>query len=179
MAENLSAKNTASTRSAMKAVRRQIRATKPRIYWCRMKASGERSKLAMQYLFSRSLELEFLAEVDRPHVAVCHQDIGDSMGKDPASEDDVGPVHERWQLTSLMVGYEHADAAFVEMAYDRMKIVYRDRIDPCERLVEQNEAGPASKRQRNLDATPFAAREAGRQPLAQMGHAEIPEQRLL
>src|SRR5712671_4484218 len=78
-----------------------------------------------------------------------------------------------------MVGYEHADAAFVEMAYDRMKIVYRDRIDPCERLVEQNEAGPASKRQRNLDATPFAAREAGRQPLAQMGHAEFPEQRFL
>ena len=52
---------------------------------------------------------------------------------------DVGPIHDAQRFADVVIGDEHADAAFFEMKNDLLNVADRDQIDSRERLVEQNE----------------------------------------
>src|SRR3954464_436034 len=75
-----------------------------------------------------------------------------------------------------MVRYEHADAALLQEPYDALDVEHGDRVDPGERLVQQDEGRARAERSSDLEAPALAAGERDRRMLAQMSDVEILQQ---
>src|SRR5271169_1444828 len=101
-----------------------------------------------------------LPEVDLPYVFIINNFVGGPRSEYAALVDDVGAVADAERLADVVVGNHHADPPILEEADDLLDVEHRERINPGERLVEENESRPRSQGACNLDAAALAAREA-------------------
>src|SRR3954470_21712685 len=97
-----------------------------------------------------------LAEIDLSDCLIINNLARCSRGEDASFVDDVGPIADPERLAHIVVGNEHADAALLEEADDFLDVQHRDRIDPRERLVEQDEPWTSGQRTSDLDAAALA-----------------------
>src|SRR5690606_14604491 len=115
---------------------------------------------------------------DVPHQLVGKYLLGTAFGDDMAVVDDVGLVADIQGLTHVMVGDEHADALVLEVLDDLLDIVHRDRVDPGEGLVQQNELRIGSQGPSNLRAAALTAGQAHASTVAQMMDMKLAQQRI-
>src|SRR3989344_1396184 len=111
---------------------------------------------------------EVLAEVDLADVGVL-DDLGRAtFGQHPALADDVGAVADAQRLAHVVIGDEHTDAAGLEEADDALDLDDRDRVDPGEGLVKQDEARLRGQGAGDLDAAALATGARHRRAGAQL-----------
>ena len=71
--------------------------------------------------------------------------------------DDAGAIHDIQRFAHVVVGDQHADAAFLEIDHQMPDIGDRQWIDACERLIEQHDRWAGGQRAGNLAAPALAA----------------------
>src|SRR5260370_34405243 len=122
------------------------------------------------------LHPEVLAEVNTAHAVIINNLLGMPRGEHRAFVDDVGAVADAQGLAHVVIGDQHADAAFLEEPDDALNVEHGDRVDAGERLVEQDEGRLGGEGARDLEAAALAARERDRGVLAQLRDVEVLEQ---
>ena len=80
-----------------------------------------------------------------------------ALGEDLALTQDICPVTYLERFSDIVIGDEHADAAFGKLANDRLDVDDRDRIHPGKGFVEQDEVGLVGQRTRDFDPPPLAS----------------------
>jgi len=113
-----------------------------------------------------SVQRKSFAKVDPPHLYVIPQLVRCSGAEDPSFGDYVCPVGYAERLANIMVGNQNADAARFQVEDDLLQFQDGDRVDPAERLIEQDELGLDAQRPGDLNPSPLSARErvAARHP---------------
>ena len=105
-------------------------------------------------------KLELLAQIDLAHEFVFQQVGRGAFGDDAAFREDIGAFADAERLAHVMVGDQHADAAIVQVLHDLLDITDCNRINACERFVEQDEARIGCQCACDFDAATFAAGQA-------------------
>ena len=121
-------------------------------------------------------ETETLTQIDPPDLVVRDDFARAAAHQHGAFVDDIGPVDEVERLANIMVGDQHADTAFLELANQLADVGNGDRVDSGERLVEQHEMRSAGQRAGDFDAPPLAAGQGQGGGPAQMADRELGEQ---
>src|SRR5258708_31274709 len=98
-------------------------------------------------------------QIYSPHLLVAGKTRGRPAAKNRAVVNDVGAVGDAERLADVVVRDEHADAAIAQVKDDLLDVGDRDRIDPCEGLVEEHELRRHDERARDLRAPALAARQ--------------------
>src|SRR3990172_2433499 len=124
------------------------------------------------------LEAEVLAEVYTAHVFIINNFVRVTGCEHRTVVDDVGAVADAQGLAHVVVRDEDADRALLEEADDALDVEHGDRIDPGERFVQENKAGPRRQSARDLHPPAFPARERQRGRLVQVGDVEVAKQLL-
>src|SRR5689334_5045740 len=122
------------------------------------------------------LQTKMLAQVHLPYAFIINDFVRSPASEDGPVVDDVSAVADAQGFAHVMVGDQHADFALFQETDDLLYVEHRDRINPGERLVEENETRMTRERPRDLDATALAAREADRRAVAQMTNVQIVQQ---
>src|SRR5205823_3692120 len=99
-------------------------------------------------------------------------------GQDAPFFDDLPAIANAERFPHVVIGNQHANAAFLEEADDLLNVEDGDRIDAGERLVEQNEARPCGKRTGDLDPSSLAAGQRDGRRFGEMRDRQILEQRV-
>jgi hypothetical protein len=76
---------------------------------------------------------------------------------DPPVIEDVRAVDDGQRFAHLVIGDEDSQTAVAELPNHRLDIGHCDRVDPRERLVEQQERGLDRQGARDFDPPPLAA----------------------
>src|SRR5581483_9326986 len=79
--------------------------------------------------------------------------------EDAAATDDVSAIGDGQCFADVVIRYDDADAAALQVRNDALQLENLNRIDTRKRLVEQNEMRLQDQRSCDLDAAPLAARE--------------------
>ena len=103
------------------------------------------------------LERESLAEIKTSDVGVIDQLARGSTLEDLSLRHYVGAVGDAKGFPDIMVGYQDADALVFQIKDQIPNVVYRERIDASERLIEQYEPGFGRKTSGDLHTSAFAA----------------------
>src|SRR5689334_12448370 len=119
------------------------------------------------------LEAEMLSQIDLSYAFIINDFLGLAVGQHGAVVDDVSAVADAESLSHIVVGDEHADAALLQEPDDFLDVEHRDRIDPGERLVEQDEARARRQRARDFHTASFATGEADRRARMQVPDGEV------
>jgi hypothetical protein len=77
-----------------------------------------------------------------------------------------------------MIADEHTDAPVAQIADDLLDVVYRNRVDSGERLVEHHELGTRHERSRDLEAPTLSAGERVRLAAPEVLDAQLVEKGL-
>src|SRR5688572_1641806 len=120
-----------------------------------------------------ALEAEVLAQIDLSYAFIINDLLRLAVGEHAAVIDDVGAVADAESFPHIVIGDQYADAARLEKADDLLDVQHDDRIDPRERLVEQDEARLGRERARDLHAPPLAAGEADRRARVQVPDVQV------
>src|SRR5262249_11108390 len=96
--------------------------------------------------------------------------------EDLAVVQDVRAIGDRERLTYVVIGDEDPDAAVAQTPDDLLDVADRDRVDPRERLVEQQVLGRGDQRARELQSPPLAAREREGLIRRQRGEIQLGQQ---
>ena len=102
---------------------------------------------------------ELFAEVDLAHLRVVGELGGVAGAQDLAVVDDIGPVRDLQCFPHVVVGDQDADAHRLQVPMMPWMSSDRDRVDPRERLVEEDIPGADHQRARDLDPPALAAGE--------------------
>src|SRR6478735_2233504 len=121
---------------------------------------------------------EFLAQIDFAHLFVREYRRRRALGQYLAFAEDVGAIADAERLAHVVIGDQHADAAFLQMPHDALDLADRNRVHAGERLVQQHEARLGRERARDLDAAAFAARQARTLGVRDMADLQLVEQLL-
>src|SRR5437764_8976749 len=78
--------------------------------------------------------------------------------KDSPFGNDISAVRHTQCLADIVVGNEDPDPARLQIEDDLLQFQNRNRIDPTERLIQQNEIWLNTQRSRYLDPPSLAAR---------------------
>src|SRR5262249_2920491 len=105
------------------------------------------------------LERELLTEVDLPCLLVGGQLVALSRNRALAAIEDVRTVCDRQRLADVVVRDEHSDSLLLEASDDALDFRDRDRVDPRERLVQQDVVRGGDEAPRDLESPPLAAGE--------------------
>src|SRR3990172_5553769 len=106
-----------------------------------------------------SVQLEVLSEVDLADLRVLGDLLRSAVFQDAAVLDDVGAAADGKRLAHVVVRDDDADPARAELVDDLLDVRHRERIDPREGLVEEQELRVQHERPRDLDAPPLSPRE--------------------
>jgi hypothetical protein len=98
------------------------------------------------------------AEVNPAHRFIADDFLWIAGGQHRSLVDDVGAVADTQCFTHVVVRDQHADAALFQEAYDALYLDDSDRIDTCERLIQQDEARISRQCASDLDAASLATR---------------------
>lgn len=123
------------------------------------------------------LELEMLAEVDLANHRVGGQLLGRTRLEDLALVEQVGAVGDGQCLVDVVVGDDDADILVLQRSDDALDVFDSDRIDACERFVEQDEGRVDRYGTGDFGASPLAARQLDAEALAYFLKAELFDQR--
>ena len=133
--------------------------------------------------FVESLEVFFsehegVGEVFFPYDFVCCEFLGFSLEEDSSLEEEVGPVGDGEGLLHVVVGYQYADVAVLEPPYNMLDILYGNRVNTSERLVEHYELRVYGQATRNLCTAALATGELVTLVLANLVQTELGKQTL-
>ena len=104
--------------------------------------------------------MEILSQVHLPDLLIVKQCLGCAGSDKAAFVENICAAANAQCLAHIMVGDQHADAAFSQMFDDALDIDHGNRIDAGEGFIEQYEARFGGERARDLDTAPLAARQA-------------------
>src|ERR687896_1550339 len=107
-------------------------------------------------LRSGALHSEILAQIYSSNAVIIDNLFGMARCEHGALVDNVRAIADAEGLAHVMVCYEHADAALLEEPNDALDVEHRDRIDPGEGLIEQDERRPGAQRPRDLQPAPLS-----------------------
>src|SRR4029077_5497726 len=93
----------------------------------------------MRYVTVVCSEPEMLAEIDLSNGLIINNLARSARSEHPALVDDVGPVANAERLPYVMVGDQYSYRPFFQKTDDFLYIEHRNRVDPGERLVQQDE----------------------------------------
>gem|GEM_PF-2497258 len=82
-------------------------------------------------------------------------------------------VGDRERFVDVVVGDEHADVALDQPFDDLLDVLDGDRIDACERFVEQDELGVERQGAGDLRAAAFASRQRVAHAVADVGDVQV------
>src|ERR687895_1147451 len=119
-------------------------------------------------LRSGALHSEILAQIYSANAVIIDNLFGMARCEHGALVDNVRAIADAERLAHVMVCYEHADAALLEEPNDALDVEHRDRVDPGEGLVEQDERGAGAQGAGDLQASSLATGERNRRMLAQV-----------
>src|ERR1041385_6946788 len=119
------------------------------------------------------LHAEVLAQIDSAHAVIINNLLRLPGGEHRALVDDVRTVADAERLANVMIRYEHADGALLEEPDDALDVEHRDRVDPREGLVQQDERRSGCQGTRDLETPALAARERDRRVLAQVRDVQV------
>src|SRR5215467_14026656 len=88
------------------------------------------------------LQPEILAEVNASYTFIIDDLVGFAEGEHQSFVNYVRVIADAERLANVMVGDQDADSSFLEETDDLLYVEHRDRIDACERLVEEDKARP-------------------------------------
>ncbi len=103
---------------------------------------------------------------------------GVALHQDLPLVENIGTIDDPQRVANIMIGDQHPDTAILQVEHEIADIADRDRIDPGERLVEQNEMRRGGERTRDLDTAALAAGQRDRRGPAQMPDREFGKQRI-
>ena len=86
-------------------------------------------------------QFEMLSQIDLAHHRVGSQLLGRTRLEDFTLEQQVGTVGDGQRFIDVVVGDDDADILVLQRSDDALDVFDSDRIDACERFVEQDEAG--------------------------------------
>ncbi len=69
---------------------------------------------------------------------------------DSPVEHDVGAIGDRQGLANIVVGDQHPQPPALQVSDDALDVVYRDRVDPGERLIQKHELRIGHQRTRDF-----------------------------
>ena len=134
--------------------------------------------------------VEAFAEVKFLSVFVVQHGCRIAANKNLARKDDVTAISNRQRFAFAMVGEQDRDPTLTQVGNDVLDAVNRHRIDPRERLIQQNQLGTTGKTPSDFQASTLPPRQrAGRlfslarqpehvQQFIRAGHAVAVGQRL-
>src|SRR5690606_35576529 len=122
------------------------------------------------------LQAEICTQVDVTYLLVGEDGIGIALGDDVAGADDVGGVADIQRLAYVVVGDQHADAALLEVADDVLDVVDGNRVDACERLVQQDKGRVGGQAAGNLGAPALTTGQRHAEAVADMGNMGLLQQ---
>ena len=94
---------------------------------------------------------EVLSQVHFPYVFIIDDFIRAAARQHPTFADDVSAVANTQCFPDIMVGYQNANVTFLEKLDNFLNINYGNGIDPCKRLIQQNETRLGCERAGNFD----------------------------
>jgi hypothetical protein len=122
------------------------------------------------------LQPEVLSQIDLPYCFIINDFLRLAVRQHRSLVDDVGPVADAQRFAHVVIGDEHADAALFEKSDDFLNLQHRNRIDTCERFVEQDEARVRRERSRNFNTAALATGEADRSVVAKVAYMKLAQQ---
>src|SRR5690606_15425212 len=123
-----------------------------------------------------ALQAEFVSQIHFLDQLVGEDGLGAAFGDQPAFADDVGGFADVQGLAHVVIGDQHADALGFKVLDDLLDIAYRDRIDPGEGFVQQDEFRRAGQGASDLHPASLATGQAHAQAVADVGDVEFLEQ---
>src|SRR3954468_7805095 len=111
----------------------------------------------MPCLVARRSEPEALAEIDLTRLRARSDGLGIALFEDRPIVQDIRAIADAQRLAHIVIREQDADAALLELYDDVLDIDHGDRINACERLVEQDERRRRDQSPGDLQAAPLAA----------------------
>ena len=104
-----------------------------------------------------------LSEIDLPYAFIVNNFVRVATSKDRAFVNYVRPIANSQCFPYVMISDEDADSAFLEETDDFLDVEHGNRVDPGERLVEQDEARAGRQSARYFHPPALAARQGNRE----------------
>ena len=118
-----------------------------------------------------------LSQIDLADHRVGSQLLGRTRLEDFTLEQQVGTVGDGQRFIDVVVGDDDADILVLQRSDDALDVFDSDRIDACERFVEQDEGRVDRYGTGDFGASPLAARQLDAEALAYFLKAELFDQR--
>src|SRR6185295_3418447 len=125
-----------------------------------------------------NLEPEMLAQIHFSYTFIINDFFGLARGEHGAVIDNIGTVANAQGFPDIMVRDQYPNITLPQKSDYFLDVEHRDRIDPRERLVQQDESRLGGEGSRDFHAAALAAREADGGAIAQMGNVQIVQQRI-
>lgn len=122
-------------------------------------------------------QFEVLSQIDLADHRVGSQLLGRTRLEDFTLEQQVGTVGDGQRFIDVVVGDDDADILVLQRSDDALDVFDSDRIDACERFVEQDEGRVDRYGTGDFGASPLAARQLDAEALAYFLKAELFDQR--
>src|SRR5258708_13544944 len=126
----------------------------------------------------RPLQPEVLAQIDFSYAFIINDFLGLARGQHGPVVDDIRAVAYAECLPDIMVRDQYPDIALPQEADDFLDVQHRDRIDPGEGFIEQDEGGLGGEGPGDLEAAALFAGQADGRAVAQVGNVQIVQQRI-
>ena len=107
----------------------------------------------------RSDDAEVLSKIDAAHIFIVHDFFGSARHQDRAVVQDIGAINDLEGLTHVVVGYQNADSAILELRDKVADFPHGNRIDAGKGFVEQQVFRIGRQTARDFDAPPLTARQ--------------------
>ena len=124
----------------------------------------------LEYLFA---ELEGAAKIFLAHHRILGKNLGRSLEEDASLEEKVGAVGDAQRLLHIVVGDKNTDVLVLEFPHYILNILYGNRVDTREGLVEHDEFGVDGQTTCNLCASALTTREAVAKILAHLFETKL------
>src|SRR5258708_12509339 len=121
----------------------------------------------------RPLQPEGLAQIDFSYAFIINDFLGLARGQHGPVVDDIRAVAYAECLPDIMVRDQYPDIALPQEADDFLDVQHRDRIDPGEGFIEQDEARLGGERPRDFDAPPLPAGQPDVRALPRVANTQI------
>jgi hypothetical protein len=113
----------------------------------------------LHVMMSGSQSSRIASEIDLSRDRILGQLLARPLKENAALEHDVGPVGGAQGLAHVVIGDQDAQPLRLQSPDDVLDLRHGERIDPDERLVEQQVPRTGHQGPRDLDAAPLAARQ--------------------
>src|SRR2546429_8698655 len=124
------------------------------------------------------LHPEILPQIYSSYFFVARQLVRRSRAEYSAVVNYIRSVCNRQSLANVVISYQHADAALTQLLQNSLYINHRYRINPGERLIEQDEPRFYHQTSRDLSPATLAPRELVRFCVTHICDVEFAQQQL-